>query len=114
MYRKNAKLLLICFLSLISFSAAAIQSKTIARENFKGNWPFNADVVELRCIGGNPYVMNLDDKELYALTGMAQIEGKAFGALRLDNNNPFWLDGYGNGKKSLSDVIEAAFELCDK
>lgn len=85
-------------------------------ESFNGVWPFNTDEVQLQCLDGNPYVMNFDDNKLYALTGLARIKGKTFGALPLDNNNPFWLDNDAAPglKKSLGDVTKAAFDLCDK
>lgn len=112
---KNVQLL-VTFLSMFSFSAVAMPFKTIERESFNGVWPFNTDEVQLQCLDGNPYVMNFDDNKLYALTGLARIKGKTFGALPLDNNNPFWLDNdAAQGlKKSLGDVTKAAFDLCDK
>ncbi|ELV7639702.1 TPA: DUF2511 domain-containing protein [Escherichia coli] len=112
---KNVQLL-VTFLSMFSFSAVAMPFKTIERESFNGEWPFNTDEVQLQCLDGNPYVMNFDDNKLYALTGLARIKGKTFGALPLDNNNPFWLDNDAAPglKKSLGDVTKAAFDLCDK
>ncbi|EKR6940738.1 DUF2511 domain-containing protein [Escherichia coli] len=112
---KNVQLL-VTFLSMFSFSAVAMPFKNIERESFNGVWPFNTDEVQLQCLDGNPYVMNFDDNKLYALTGLARIKGKTFGALPLDNNNPFGLDNDAAPglKKNLGDVTKAAFDLCDK
>lgn len=101
---------------IISSSAFAVPFQAIDKETFKGVWPFSSDEVQLQCLDGNPYVMNFNDNEVYALTGAAQVQGRSWGARPLDNKNKFWLDDEkAKGlKKSLSDVTSAALALCGK
>lgn len=100
---------------LLSASALAVPLKAIEKNSFNGRWPFSADEVQLQCLNGNPYVMNFDDNKTYALTGAAEVKGKSFGALSLYNSK-FWLDDKESPglKIDLSDVIDAALDLCSK
>lgn len=102
----------LCFTS----AAVAMPFKTIERSSYTGVWPFNANEVQLQCLNGNPYVMNFDDNNTYALTGAGIVKGKSFGALPLDNNNKFWLNNKDmpGAKMSLADITSSASELCDK
>ncbi len=108
---------LLAFFSLaLSTSALAVPFQAIDKETFKGIWPFASDEVQLQCLDGAAYVMNFDDNQLYALTGLAQTKGKSMGALPLDPKTKIWLDNpeAPGLKMSLGDVTSAALALCGK
>ncbi|WP_233594573.1 DUF2511 domain-containing protein [Citrobacter freundii] len=113
---KKTQICLLGVLTLMSTSTFAIPFKGIERSSFNGTWPFSSNEVQLQCLDNNVYVMNFDDNKLYALSGAARVKGKSFGALPLEASDKFWLDDKSSPglKVSLSDVTNAAFELCDK
>ncbi|TXE42460.1 DUF2511 domain-containing protein [Serratia marcescens] len=112
----KARLLPLLIGALLSTSAIAVPFKAIEKDEFNGKWPFSTDEAQLQCLDGNPYVMNFDDNKTYALTGAAAVKGKSFGALLLEPNNKFWVDDKSTPglKVGLSDVINAALDLCGK
>lgn len=110
------KCILALFSLSLSISSFAAPFQAIDKESFKGVWPFSFAEAQLQCLDGAAYVMNFDDNQLYALTGLARIKGKSMGALPLEPNTKIWLNNpEASGlKMSLGDVTSAALALCDK